>query len=139
MITTNERIQLLAEACALPCVEALMGEITAHDLSLWLEAELGNPSALDSFNPHGDLLSRAYAPECILHIVSGNTAHAAIQSVIRGLLLGSHNIIKLPSVGLPAFSECMLQFPANLKELIETHDTLTDELMSKIELLRSTT
>jgi len=131
MITTHDRIQLLAEACALPCVEALMGKVTAHDLSLWLEAELGNPSALDDFHPHGDLLSRAYAPEFILHVVSGNSPHAAIQSVIRGLLLGSHNIIKLPSAGLPEFSDCIIQFPANLKELIETHHTLTDYILSK--------
>ena len=133
MISTHDRIQLLAEASALPYVEALMGKITAHDLSLWLEAELGNPNALDGFHPHGDLLSKAYAPKYILHIVSGNTPHAAIQSIIRGLLLGSHNIIKLPSAGLPELSESIQQFPSELKGLIETHDELTEELLNKAD------
>lgn len=126
MISTAERIQLLAQACALPCVEKWIGKITAHDLETWLAAELGSTTALDDFHPHGPIQSKAIAPIDILHIVSGNTPHAAVQSLIRGLLLGSHNTFKIPSSGLPEFIECTGVIPSPLNELIEIHDTLTE-------------
>ena len=125
MISTVERIQLLAQACALPYVEKWIGKITAQDLATWLVAELGSTTALDDFHPHGPIQSKAIAPTDILHIVSGNTPHAAVQSLIRGLLLGSHNTFKLPFSGLPEFTECTEGMPSPLNELIEIHDTLT--------------
>ncbi|MCP5535686.1 MAG: hypothetical protein H7A51_05550 [Akkermansiaceae bacterium] len=134
-MTTDDRIQLLADACALPCVENLLGKVTACDLSAWIAAELGKVSALDAFRPHGPLHSKAIAPGNILHIVSGNTPHAAIQSIIRGLLLGSHNIIKLPSTGLSGLTGCIDRFPVDLQTLIETHDSLTDELLAKSDAI----
>ena len=131
MTSTAERIQLLAEACALSCVEKWIGKITARDLKTWLAAELGSATALDDFRPHGPIQSKAMAPKDILHILSGNTPHAAIQSLIRGLLLGSHNTFKIPSSGLPEFIECTEGIPAPLNQLIEIHDTLTEEHWSR--------
>lgn len=127
MITTHDRIQFLAQACALPCVEKWLGKITAQDLKTWLGTELGSDSALDDFQSHGPIQTKALAPKHILHILSGNTPHAALQSLIRGLLLGSHNTFKTPSTGLPAFTECITGFPRPLSELIDIPQTITEE------------
>ncbi len=123
-MTTLDRIQLLAESAQSP---EFLGNFTDQDLIDWVSAELGHPETLDSFTPHGPLMSRAIAPQAILHIVSGNTPHAAIQSVLRGLLLGSHNIIKLPSSGLPELLNWLQQLPPELQKLTETHTELTSD------------
>jgi len=87
---------------------------------------LGRADALDSFASHGSILSKAIAPAHLLHIVSGNTPHAAIQSLLRGLLLGSANTVKLPSTGLPELSAWVAQFPESLKNLITLLTQLKD-------------
>lgn len=125
-MSTPERIQFLAEACSHEDVQQWTGPITADDLHALLHSELGNESALDIFLPHGPLQSKALAPDTILHIVSGNTPHAAFQSLIRGLLIGSHNIIKIPSEGLDLFTDALKHFPDALSKLIEIHTTLDD-------------
>jgi len=122
-MTTLDRIQHLAQAGQSP---ELLGEFTAQDLTDWISAELGHADALDQFTPHGPLMSRAIAPHSILHIVSGNTPHAAVQSVLRGLLLGSHNIIKIPSTGLPELINWIEQLPEELKKLTEIHTERND-------------
>jgi hypothetical protein len=48
-----------------------------------------------------------------------------VQSLLRGLLLGSHNIIKLPSSGLPELIEWISQLPSDLANLVETHQKIT--------------
>jgi hypothetical protein len=63
--------------------------------------ELGDADALDRFVPYGSRHTRAFLPRRILHILSSNTTRRALQTVIRGLLLGSWNRCKLPSAGLP--------------------------------------
>ena len=118
MISSHDRIQLLAEVCALPSAAKWLGNITAQDLHAWLEAELGSDAALDDFQAHGPIQSKAIAPTHILHIVSGNTPHAALQSLIRGLLLGSSNTFKIPSAGLADFSECVSALPDALNNLV---------------------
>ena len=100
-MNTQERIHLLTEALKAEVAISLIGKINADDLTQWISSELGHADSLDQFHPHGDLVSKAYAPKYILHIVSGNTPHAAFQTLIRGLLLGSHNNIKAPSTGPP--------------------------------------
>lgn len=131
MSPTDNRIQLLSEVCSLDEVSKWMGKTTSEDLRKWLASELGSDAALDEFQPHGPLLSKAMAPENILHIVSGNTPHAAFQSLIRGLLIGSHNIIKTPSSGLPALTDAIPLFPESLRNMIEVHTSLTNEDWSK--------
>jgi len=127
MIPTSERIQFIAAACSHEDIQQWTGPITVNDLNAWLNSELGNEFALDQFIPHGPLQSKAIAPKCVLHIVSGNTPHAAFQSLIRGLLIGSHNIVKIPSAGLDPFTNALKHFPEALGELIEIHTTLDDE------------
>ncbi len=123
-MTTRERIKHLAESGQYP---ELLGEFDGDDLTAWLTAELGHPDALDQFHAHGPLKSKAFAPQNILHIVSGNTPHAAIQSLLRGLLLESHNIVKLPSTGIPELSAWIKQLPSEINHLIEVTTTLNDD------------
>ncbi len=105
-MTTQERIQHLVETAQAP---DFLGNFTREDLTMWVAAELGHPDALDQFTPHGPIHSKAIASATILHIVSGNTPHAAVQSLLRGLLIGSKNIVKTPSAGLPELTTWMSQ------------------------------
>jgi len=135
MTTTQERIQLIAEACSHDEIQQWTGDITAHDLHAWVTNELGSNMALDAFLAHGPLQSKAIAPACILHIVSGNTAHAAFQSLIRGLLIGSHNVVKIPSAGLAEFTDALEPFPDALRELIEIRSSLEDQDWSRADVI----
>jgi hypothetical protein len=127
-MTTQERIQLLTQSGQ---ASELAERFSSDDLTSWITSELGHPEALDRFIPHGPVLSRAFAPPILLHIVSGNTPHAAIQSVFRGLLLGSHNIVKLPSSGLPEFTSWVEQLSNELKNLIELQSPLSEHHWQK--------
>ncbi|MGB0992717.1 MAG: acyl-CoA reductase [Akkermansiaceae bacterium] len=128
-MTTQDRIQLLSTT---PCRDlftpyvANFGEAT---LAAWLTEQLGHQDALDSFHPRGNVYSRAIAPSTILHIMSGNTPHAAVQSIFRGLLLGSNNIVKLPSSGLPELVDLVRALPEELQTLITLRDQLDDAEM----------
>src|SRR6188472_1465252 len=93
-----------------------LGETTATDLLALLTAELGDPQVLETFRWHGAHLSRAVAPPVLLHILSRNTPAAGLQSLIRGLLLGSQNLCKLPSTGLPEMLQFREALPSELAE-----------------------
>ena len=88
--------------------------------------ELGHAEILDGFRPYGGGMARVIPPRTILHIVSGNTPHAALQSLVRGLLLGSHNRVKVPSSGLPEVDAFRAALPGQLASLVETSPTLPD-------------
>ncbi len=135
MTTTQERTQLIAEAYSSRTAMELLGEIRCEQLTEWLAAELGHADILDEFHPHGTLRSRAYAPSSILHIVSGNTSHAALQSLLRGLVIGSHNIIKLPTLGLPDFENWLETLPAELSKMVSTHRNLTDKHYQQADVI----
>jgi hypothetical protein len=78
-----------------------LGDLRAPTISRWIELELGQ--ALNSTQPqaYGNQKYLISPLSPILHIVSGNTPHAALQSLIRGILIGATNWIKLPEEGLP--------------------------------------
>src|SRR5260221_4416630 len=99
-----------------------LGSVTSHDLLALVHAELGHAEVLDDFQPYGGHYAMAVGPATILHIISGNTPAAGLQSLIRGLLLGAHNLCKVPSSGLP--------------ELTEFRDALPQELASRVEIKR---
>lgn len=121
--TTAERATALAEAASrFP----LLGEVRATDLLACVALELGHAEILDGFRPYAGHLAQALAPETILHIVSGNTPHAALQSLIRGLLLGSHNRVKLPSAGLPEVEAFVRALPPALATRVELAPELPD-------------
>ena len=78
-----------------------VGVFGRAELLEWLRLELGHPEALDGWADHGGMKARAVACSPVLHLVSGNTPHAAFQSVFLGLLVGCHNRVKLPAAVLP--------------------------------------
>ncbi|MEO6847727.1 MAG: acyl-CoA reductase [Chthoniobacterales bacterium] len=103
-----------------------LGKITAQDLLDIVRMELGHEDILDGFAPYGKHQARAFAPETILHIVSGNTPHAALQSLIRCLLLNTHNLVKIPRTGLREVEEFTQKLPAELQAKVEIATELTD-------------
>ncbi|NWK54355.1 hypothetical protein HW115_01940 [Verrucomicrobiaceae bacterium N1E253] len=129
-MTTELRIQLLARHCQSP---EFLGTFSPQDLIAWLQAELGNATVLDRFIPHGPIQTMAIAPKRLLHIVSGNSPHGAMQSVLRGLLLGSMNEVKLPSGGLPELKLWVDAFPDELQQLVNLHDELPDALWKQAD------
>jgi hypothetical protein len=122
MSPTTQRLALVASA--FQQARRFVGPLDASLLGRWLAAELGRGDALERPGPCGELLSQALAPREILHVVSGNTPHAAFQSLLRGLVLGSANHVKIPAAGLPAFEDFVACLPAPLARLV----TLTREL-----------
>ncbi len=104
-----------------------LGPVTEEGLIALVCAELGDAGRLDGFEPYApspssgqpQTFARAVAPATILHIISGNTAHAGLQSLVRGLLLGSHNWCKIPGEGLPEIARFQSFLPPALAERIE--------------------
>ena len=129
-MNTAERARHLAAAAArFP----LLGATTADDLLALVRAELGNAEALDDFTPRGGHLARAFAVATILHVVSGNTPAAGLQSLIRGLLLGAHNLCKTPSAGLPEIAEFRAALPPELAARVEIAGELPDVWLARAE------
>ena len=132
MTPTAETAALLA-AAAKP-FEDLLGDIEPGDLLALVRAELGHAAILDNFQPHGPggHLARATARSPILHVVSGNTPHAGLQSLLRGLLVGAHNFCKLPSGGLvPELAAFRAGLPPHLAARVELADTLPDAWLDR--------
>ena len=112
-MNTAERARALAQAAEhFP----LLGSFAAQDLLETVRLELGHAEILDGFRPYAGHFSRAAPRDPILHIVSGNTPHAALQSLTRGLLLGARNLVKIPSQGLPEVEEFLALLPPDLRE-----------------------
>ncbi len=125
-MTTADRAQALASAAAhFP----LLGEITAEGLLETVRLELGHAEILDGFRPYGAHFSKAFPRGPLLHVLSGNTPHAGLQSLIRGLLLGAKNRMKLPSAGLPEIGRFVQLLPEALRDLAELRTDLPDEWM----------
>ncbi|MGA8657509.1 MAG: acyl-CoA reductase [Chthoniobacterales bacterium] len=94
-----------------------LGKVTLETVWEWLRLELGDPPLMPQrYGPH-HAVAIPYSP--ILHIVSGNTPHAALQSLIRGILLGAENLVKIPSDGLPEIERFVRLFPKPIQPLLE--------------------
>lgn len=124
MSTTQQRIEALIAGAG--TLAPWVGNFDRDLLLEWLRLELGDAAALDDWVPHGGIEARAVALSPVLHVVSGNTPHAAFQSVFRGLLVGCHNRVKLPRVGLPGFEQWAGGLPPVLKNLLEVRHDLPD-------------
>lgn len=122
-MTTAERAYALAEVAGF---FPLLGLVSVDDLLEGVRLELGHPEILDGFRPYGAHFSRAVPLEPLLHIVSGNTPHAALQSLLRGLLLGARNLVKIPSEGLPEVDDFLVRLPGALRELVAVESHLPD-------------
>ncbi|MFM8719110.1 MAG: acyl-CoA reductase, partial [Chthoniobacterales bacterium] len=130
-MNTSDRATAISQA-AEP-LRALLGPTTADDLLAWLRAELGSTEALDGWVEHGKAKTKALAPGNILHVVSGNTPHAALQSLIGGLLLGSRNLLKLPRGGMIEVDEFGSGRPVALRTSVETAEELPSDWLTQAE------
>ena len=110
-LATAARAHALAKAAA---AFPLLGKVTARALLALVASELGHPAVLDRFVLRDRKQTCAIAPRRILHVLSGNTPAAALQSLVRGLLLGSENLCKLPSSGIPEVEEFVSRLPRAL-------------------------
>ena len=128
LVSTARRAESIA--CAAEPFHPLLGPTSARDLLAWVAAELGDASALDRWFTHGGARTKALAPDVILHVVSGNTPHAALQSLIGGLLLGSRNLVKLPGSGLGEVDAFLSRLPAELRAMVEVSVELPDGWLS---------
>lgn len=125
MSITLERIDALVAHA--PRLAEWTGPFDRESLLAWLRVELGDERILDEWVKRGEVVSKAVALSPVLHIISGNTLHAAFQSVLRGMLVGCRNRVKLPSAGLPEFERWVRSLPPVLSELIEIDHVLPEE------------
>lgn len=131
-MTTREIATHLAQAVrGFP----LLGEIRCDDLLTLVETELGHPEALDDFQACGTHRARAIAPRTILHVISGNTAHAGLQTLLRGLLLGSHNLCKIPRTGASELNAFAAALPSALASRVEISSELNDDWLARADAL----
>jgi len=126
-----ERAQAIAGA-AEP-FRALLGPTSAEDLLAWIRAELGHESILDAWVPHGGSRTKVLAPGTVLHVVSGNTPHAALQSLIGGLLLGSRNLVKLPHGGLIEVDDFISRLPGELRATVGTAEDMPGSWLGRAD------
>src|SRR5438132_7701173 len=110
-----------------------LGDLTPSSIGRWIELELG--AMLDANNPqlYGDHHCSAQPLSPILHVVSGNTPHAGIQSLIRGILVGAKNRVKLPRQGLPELDHFVRLLPEELRP--ETSNALHPSWMEEAEAI----
>jgi hypothetical protein len=86
--TTRDRIDWLARAYPRFFLRT--------NLIRLVRAQLGDVDALDRWISHDSVRVRARAPRLIYHVCAGNLAVSAITSIAHGLLVGAHNVVKLP-------------------------------------------
>jgi len=99
MRNLSERIAFLVSQRGI--LEKWVGAYDAESLRKWLDAELGDSRRLEEWIAGSKVVPRSP----VLHVVSGNTPHAAFQSVFRAILLGCESWVKVPSSGLPEFED----------------------------------
>jgi Acyl-CoA reductase (LuxC) len=110
-----------------------LGPLTENELLEVVRAELGDPEILDDFRPYGSHLARAIPVQTILHIISGNTPHAGLQSLIRGLLLQSQNLCKIPSAGLAEIDRFRAALPPELAGKVHIQKNLPREWIAQAD------
>lgn len=89
-------------------LEKWVGSYDKTSLRKWLDAELGDSRRLEEWVDGSKVVPRSP----VLHIVSGNTPHAAFQSIFRAILLGCESWVKIPSAGLPDFETWASSVPS---------------------------
>ncbi len=108
-----------------------LGDLSVPSISRWIELELGE--SLNSTEPlvYGKQKYLILPLDPVLHIVSGNTPHAALQSLIRGVIVGTTNWIKLPTEGLPEIDAFAEELPPELRPALSK--TVQETWMEKAE------
>jgi hypothetical protein len=129
-MTARQRLELLARVYPrlFPRTELLR----------LLRVQLGHVDALDGWIQRDGVRVRARAPKIIYHICAGNLAVSAWTSLAHGLLLGAHNIVKLPgdrddSSTRREILDFIRGLPVPLRKLVETHRTLDTDLLHRAD------
>lgn len=104
--TLAERIAFLVSQR--DALEKWVGEYDEASLRKWLDSELGDSRRLGEWIAGAKVVPRSH----VLHVVSGNTPHAAFQSVFRTILLGCASWVKIPSAGLAEFEAWAAAMPS---------------------------
>lgn len=113
-MTLAERIDLILSSA--DQVEPFTGKLTREVLEETFLREASAPTVR--------------LPKTIVHIVSGNTPHAAYQTILNGILLGATNLLKLPSQGLLDF-----KIPDQLQAFVEISRELPDHWISQADAM----
>ena len=129
-MTTRQRIDLLARAYPRLFPRA--------ELLRLVREQLGHVDALDRWIAREGKRVRARAPRSIYHICAGNLAVSAQTSLAHGLILGAHNIVKLPGDRDDASTrQEILHFirglPSLLRRLVETHGKLDEKALRRAD------
>jgi len=130
-MTTRQRLDLLARAYPRLFPRA--------DLLRLLRAQLGHIDALDTWILRDSIRVRPRAPKLIYHICAGNLAVSAWTSLAHGLLLGAHNVVKLPgdreedSTARREILDFIRGLPASLRKLVETHREIDADLLGRAD------
>ena len=98
-----------------------LGPVTQESLMGLVRSEFGHEDIFHRFQPYGTAGNLVRVAGCrrILHIIAGNTPHAGLQTLIRGLLVGAHNWCKAPSTGLPELARFREVLPFELARRVE--------------------
>lgn len=104
MKTLAERIAFLVSQREV--LEKWVGGFDEDSLKSWLDLEIGDWRRLEDWVDGSRVVPRGP----VLHVVSGNTEHAAFQSVFRAILVGCESWVKVPSGGLPEFEKWAAEF-----------------------------
>jgi hypothetical protein len=129
-MTTRQRLDLLARAY--PRL------FPRTELMRLLRAQLGHVDALDAWTERDGVGVRARAPKVIYHICAGNLAVSACTSLAHGLLLGAHNVVKLPgdrddSQTRREIVDFINGLPAPLRQLVEIQRKLAHDLLRRAD------
>ncbi len=131
-MTTRQRLDLLARAY--PRLFPRAG------LTRLLRDQLGDVDALEGWINRGHVRVWARAPKLIYHIGAGNLAISAMTSLVQGLLLGAHNVVKLPGdredgTTRKEILDFIKGLPAPLRKLVETQRVLDPKLMCEADVV----
>jgi hypothetical protein len=113
----DDRVAAVASAAA---DFSWLGDLTSENISHWIELELGQFLNSPGPRPYGNQHCFTSPLSPILHIVSANTPHAALQSLIRGVIVGATNWIKLPREGLPEVADFVRRLPEEIRPELAT-------------------
>lgn len=97
-----------------------LGDLSVPSILRWIELELGRSLSSPQALVYGRQKYLVCPLDPVLHIVSGNTPHAALQSLIRGIVVGATNRIKLPKEGLPEVDAFVEALPPDLRPELAT-------------------
>jgi Acyl-CoA reductase (LuxC) len=98
-----------------------LGDLTSEKIKHWIELELGHHLSAPKPQKYGNQHCLTVPLSPILHIVSGNTPQAALQSLIRGVLVGAVNWMKLPGEGLPEVDIFVRALPPEIQPELSTN------------------